>query len=186
MSDPAFHITKRLSNGLNPSVLTVRATELVDIAVRRSRCGRLQPSSYRRVTVVGMNEFDPPPVRQALRAVTEVYDSTLIQVVQLAFGSPAPHECRDCLNQETKLTLALPKCIYRTLALVFRSFVLGKFLRQSPVGRDQFIGPAEQSIQHGADRARRLAVPPQARRRHDARQIVERGDKGGGVRCGLR
>src|SRR4029453_12152350 len=128
---------------------------------------------YTRLVVwVRSNQFDPPPVRQALRAVTEVFDSGLIQGLELAFRSPAPHECRDGLDQETKLTLTLAKRFFRPLALVFRSFVLGKLLRQSLVGRDQFVRSTEQNVHRRADGVRRLALGPQRGLAHEAEEAV--------------
>ena len=88
------------------------------ILVRRSCRDRMQPPSYGRVPVVGMDEFKPPPTGQALRGVAEILDSPLIQVVQLAFRSTAPHECRDGLDQETELTLARRESLFGALALV--------------------------------------------------------------------
>src|SRR5882672_2199366 len=61
--------------------------------------------TYRRVTVIGMDEFEPPSTGQALSSATEIIDGPLIEVVQLALRSPAPHECGDRLDQETKLHL---------------------------------------------------------------------------------
>src|SRR5262249_20801174 len=79
MSDPTLRVIERLSNGLNPSILTVRAPELVDIFIRRSRCGRMQPPSYGRVLLIGMDEFEPPPAGQTLRRVAQIFDGLLIQ-----------------------------------------------------------------------------------------------------------
>src|SRR5262245_25986993 len=49
VNDPPFAIIQRLTNGLNPSILTVGAPEFVDIVVRRARRDGMQPSSDRRV-----------------------------------------------------------------------------------------------------------------------------------------
>src|SRR5262245_49834143 len=43
MRDAPFRVAKRLANGLNPPILTVRAPELVDILVGRSRGDCVQP-----------------------------------------------------------------------------------------------------------------------------------------------
>src|SRR5262245_43527241 len=61
MSDPPLAVIERLSNGLNPSILAVCAPELVDIVVRRPGGDRMQPPSYGRVAVIGINELEPPP-----------------------------------------------------------------------------------------------------------------------------
>src|SRR5262245_23639980 len=77
----------------------------------------MQPPSYGRVAVIGMNEFDPSPACQALRGVAEIRDSPLIQVGQLALRRTAPHQCRDRFNEQTKLALARLQCLLGTLPL---------------------------------------------------------------------
>src|SRR5262245_42484367 len=54
VDDPSVAVIKGLTNGLNPSILTVCAPEFVDILVRRARRDGMQPSSYRRVAVIRM------------------------------------------------------------------------------------------------------------------------------------
>ena len=66
----------------------------------------MQPPSDGRVSLIGMDEFEPPIAGQTLRRVAKIFDSPLIHVVQLALRSTAPHECRDRLDEETKLTFA--------------------------------------------------------------------------------
>ena len=97
--DPAIRVMEGLANGLNPSILAVRAPELVDIVVRRAGCGRMQPTSHGRVPLIGMDEFEPPPTCQTLRGVAEIFDSPLIQVVELAPRGTAPDQCWNRLDQ---------------------------------------------------------------------------------------
>src|SRR5688500_12083697 len=52
-------------------------------------------------------------MRHFASGVAEIFDGPLIQVVQLALRSTAPHECRDRLDKET------------TLALAFAQFFIG-------------------------------------------------------------
>src|SRR4029453_1916243 len=49
--------------------------------------------------------------------MSEIFDSPPVQVVQLALRRTAPHECRDGLDQETKLTLALTKRFFGALSV---------------------------------------------------------------------
>ena len=53
-------VTEWLANGPNPAELTVSAPELVGNVVRRSRRHRMQPAAYHGVTVIGVNELEPP------------------------------------------------------------------------------------------------------------------------------
>src|SRR6185295_2084541 len=53
IGDPTFGVEERLSDGLNPSILTIRPPELVLILVRSSRSGRLQPPLHGCVAVIG-------------------------------------------------------------------------------------------------------------------------------------
>src|SRR5262245_6171723 len=106
MNDSTVSIVKRLSNGLNPSVLTVRAPEPVAIVVRRSGCGGMQPTLYGGVAILGMNKFNPASASQALGGMAEKFDCSLIQILQLALRTRAPHECRDRVDKEAKFTLA--------------------------------------------------------------------------------
>src|ERR1043166_7029764 len=50
--------------------------------------------------------------------MTEILDGPAVQVVQVALSRTTPYECRDGLDQETKLTLALPKCFFGLLAVL--------------------------------------------------------------------
>src|SRR6185503_13591910 len=99
----------------------------------------------------------PPPIGQILRSVAEIFDSPLIQVVQLALGSTAPHECGDRLNQKTKLPLTLTK----RAEGFFRQSMLGHFSGQSLVGGDQLARSAEQRLERVGDSLRRRAARPQ-------------------------
>ena len=118
MGDSAFRVMERFSNGLNPSVLTIRSPQPVGIVVRRSCRDRKQPPSYGRVAVIGMDELEPPLTGQTLHREAEIFHSPLIQEVQLAFRSTTPHKCRDRLDQESKLTFALAKRFFRALPVV--------------------------------------------------------------------
>src|SRR5882724_10941412 len=42
----------------------------------------------------------------------------MVQVVQVALRRTTPYECRDGLDQETKLTLALTKCFFGALSVL--------------------------------------------------------------------
>ena len=77
----------------------------------------MQPTSHGRVPLIGMDEFEPPPTCQALRGVAEIFDSPLIQVVELALRGTAPDQCRNRLDQQAKLTLALTKRVFRALSI---------------------------------------------------------------------
>src|SRR5262245_7229088 len=103
MSDPTFLVTERLSHRLNPSKFTVGAAELVDILVRCSRRGRMQPPLHRRVAVIGMNEFKPASTGQGLRRVAEILDGSLIQVVEITLWSTAPHQRWNRIDDELEL-----------------------------------------------------------------------------------
>src|SRR5215470_1259487 len=83
----------------------------------------MQPPSYGRVAVIGMDEFAPPSTGQALRRVAEIFDGPLIQVVQFTFRSTAPDQRRDRLNQETELTLA---CGERVLGNLGIGYILNR------------------------------------------------------------
>ena len=62
---------------LNPSILTVRAPELVDIVVRRARCGRMQPTSHGRVPLVRDERVRATAHRDRLSAVWPRYSTAL-------------------------------------------------------------------------------------------------------------
>src|SRR5262249_21192539 len=96
--DPTFRVVERFSRGLNPSILTIGAAETIDIFVRRTGRGRMQPPSYGRVAMVGMDEFQPSPAGQALCRVAEIFHGPLIQVVQLTVRVTAPYQCGDGLS----------------------------------------------------------------------------------------
>src|SRR5262245_25621291 len=84
----------------------------------------MQPAAYRRVAVIGMNEFEPPPARQALGGVAKIFDSPLVQVLQLAHSSAAPHECRDGVDEESKLSLTLDERYLGAFAVVIQAGIL--------------------------------------------------------------
>jgi len=48
--------------------------------------------------MIGMDEFEPSSTGQALGGLAEIFDSSLIQIVQFALRSTAPNECRDGLH----------------------------------------------------------------------------------------
>src|ERR1041384_1698134 len=50
--------------------------------------------------------------------MTEILDGPAVQIVQFALRRTTPYECRDGLDQETKLTLALTKCFFGHLLLL--------------------------------------------------------------------
>src|SRR5262245_23800446 len=116
MKDSTVTIVERLSNGLNPSVLPVRTSEPVDIVVRRSGCGGMGPPLYGGVAISGIHQFNPPPAGQALGGVAEKCDCPLVQVLQFAFRTPTPHQCRDRVDKEAKFTLAFPKVVIKARA----------------------------------------------------------------------
>src|SRR4029079_5271744 len=98
--------------------LAVGPPQLIDILIRRSGVDGMQPALHGCVTVIGMDEFEPSTVREALGRVAQVVHGTLIQVIQLAIGSPAPDECRNAVDEKTKLTLALSQRLFRLLPVV--------------------------------------------------------------------
>src|SRR4030095_340531 len=78
----------------------------------------MQPALHRCVTMIGMDEFEPSTVREALRRVTEIFHRPLIQVIQLASGSTAPDECRNGIYEKAKLPLTLTQRLFRLFSLV--------------------------------------------------------------------
>ena len=83
--DPTIRITHSLSDGPNPAILTIGPSQSVDILVTSSRGDRMQPASHRSLAVIGIDEFEPSAVGEALRRVPEMVHGALIQVVQVAF-----------------------------------------------------------------------------------------------------
>jgi hypothetical protein len=127
----------------------------------------MQPPLQSRVAIIGVDEFQPAAVSQALGGVAEVFDGAAVQVVQLALGRTAPHECRDGLDQETKLTLAFAKRFFGALAIFD--------VRVDAVPLDDDTGFVTQRIRTKKEPTIFTIVPTQARfglslhpRRHDA------------------
>ena len=50
--------------------------------------------------------------------MAEIFDRPLIQIVQVPLVSPAPHECRDRLDEEPKLSLSLDERFFGALPIV--------------------------------------------------------------------
>src|SRR5262245_4770284 len=65
-----------------------------------------------------MDEFEPSSIREALRCLSEIVHGTLIEVIQRAFSSATPHQCRNGFDEKAKLTLAPAERIFRLLPLV--------------------------------------------------------------------
>src|SRR5262245_11255539 len=65
MRNAPFCVTESFSDRLNPAILTIRAPELVDILVGRSRRHRLQPPFDSRLSVIRMDELEPQTAGQA-------------------------------------------------------------------------------------------------------------------------
>src|SRR5262245_28792906 len=65
-----------------------------------------------------MNDVEPPPTRQGLRRVAEIFHGPVIQVVQVAFSGTTPDDRRNRVDEEAKLTFALTKRIFRALLVV--------------------------------------------------------------------
>src|SRR6185295_2571195 len=77
----------------------------------------MKPPLDSRLVMIGMDKLEPSPASQILRGVAEVVDCPPVQVVKLALRRTAPHECRDRLDQQTKLTLAPAKRFFGALTV---------------------------------------------------------------------
>src|SRR5262245_21468810 len=82
MGDATVAVMERGSDRPDPSILAVRASKLINVVVRRSRRRRVQPPLDRRLTMIRMDELDPPPASQLLGSVAEICHSPLVQIIQ--------------------------------------------------------------------------------------------------------
>src|SRR5262245_40501359 len=76
----------------------------------------MQPPLYGGVTIIGINEFNPPSAGQTVGSLPEKFDGPLIQILQLALGTPAPDKRRDRVDKEAKFTLAFLKVLVEARA----------------------------------------------------------------------
>ena len=78
----------------------------------------LEPSTHFERDVVWMDLFHPAPANDFAKWRSNIFEHTLVHVLEIAAWPSSPHQCRNGLHQQAKLLLAPCKRLITTNALL--------------------------------------------------------------------
>src|ERR1700733_8497233 len=85
---------------IEPSVSAVRSSNSADRIVMISGFENLEPSTHFERDVVWMDLFHPAPANDFAKWRSNIFEHTLVHVLEIAAWPSSPHQCRNGLHQQ--------------------------------------------------------------------------------------
>src|SRR3954454_24489924 len=77
----------------------------------------MQPFLHHCCTLIRIDEFHPSPACKVISCLPDKVDIALIQIVELAFRSPAPNQRRNSFDKLVKLAFAFTEALFSLLSV---------------------------------------------------------------------